>query len=146
MRNVSSIFCLSLVVLLSACATPSDGYYDTNGNWIAANPTKANRAHAPLPGGTHDTRYDDPNFDNNHAVSTTVTTTTYSYDRAGYYNRDGSYIGTNSTFTVPPDMFPPRGMCRVWFSDRTPDNQPSIESCDGIKSRVPAGAYVIYGG
>jgi hypothetical protein len=43
-------------------------------------------------------------------------------------------------------MFPPRGMCRVWFTKRAPANQPAIESCNGIKSRVPAGAYVIYGG
>ena len=81
-----------------------------------------------------------------HHPVTTVTTTTYSYDRAGYYNQDGSYIGVHSDFAVPPDMFPARGMCRVWFPDRRPVNQPDIESCDGIKSRVPVGAYVIYGG
>jgi len=144
MRILSSLACISLMALLSACGTPSDGYYDANGNWIATNPNNANHSHAPLPGGTHDTRYDE--YDDNHPAATTVTTTTYTYDRAGYYNRDGSYIGADSSFAVPQNMFPPRGMCRVWFADRTPDNQPSIESCDGIKSRVPAGAYVIYGG
>ena len=52
----------------------------------------------------------------------------------------------DSGLTVPKDMFPPRGMCRVWFVQSTPFEQPDIESCNDIKSRVPAGAYVIYGG
>jgi len=142
MRTVSSLACVSLISLLSACTTPDSGYYDTHGNWIANNPNNANRSHAPLPGGTRD----DSAYDDNHAVTTTVTTTTYDYDRPGYYNYDGTYIGTRSNFKVPKDMFPPRGMCRVWFADRVPVNQPPVESCDGIKSRVPAGAYVIYGG
>jgi hypothetical protein len=145
MRKLFPLVCISLVTLLSACGSPDDGYYDTNGNWIANNPY--NHSHPPLPGGTHDSRSDHTIYDDNRAVSsTTVTTTTYNYDQPGYYNSDGSYIGKDSSFAVPHRMFPPSGMCRVWFTDRTADNQPAIESCDGIRSRVPAGAYVIYGG
>jgi len=138
MRNITFLACLSLS-LLSACATPDSGYYDTNGNWIPYNRyNEEAHPHSPLPGGTHPP-YD---YDDSHAVSTT-TVTTY-YDRPGYYDYEGEYLGSN--VPIPHDMLPPRGMCRVWFTDRTPVHQPPIESCEGIRSRVPAGAYVIYGG
>ena len=144
MRTVSSLVCISLVSLLSACGTPDDGYYDHAGNWIANNPNNANRSHAPLPGGTRNSQ--DSAYDNDYPATTTTTVTTYNYDRRGYYDDNGNYIGRNSDFTVPQELFPPRGMCRVWFTDREVDDQPGIESCKGIKSHVLAGAYVIYGG
>jgi len=132
MRTVISLACISLLSLLSACATPDAGYYDANGNWIANNPNNANHSHAPLPGGTHDYRDDN--------------SSAYTYDRRGYYDYNGYYIDQNGGLSVPQDMFPPRGMCRVWFTQRDLVNQPPVESCNDIRSRVPAGAYVIYGG
>jgi len=132
MRTLSTLVCVSLVSLLSACGTPSDGYYDTNGNWIPNNPhTGAN--HAPLPGGTYDADYDS-------------NVPAYTYTRRGYYDYNGYYIAKDGGLSVPPEMFPPRGMCRVWFTERDAAHQPPIESCNGIRARVPAGAYVIYGG
>ncbi len=144
MRTIPSLVCLSLVSLLSACATPDAGYYDANGNWIANNPNNANHSHAPLPGGTRNSQNSD--YYNDHPVSTTTTVTTYNYDHRGYYDDNGYYLASEEGPNVPQDMFPLRGMCRVWFEDRTVDNQPAIESCKGIKSQVPAGAYAIYGG
>lgn len=140
MRTLTSFACISLVALLSACGTPDDGYYDANGNWIATGTPHniAHNTHPPLPGGTRDTRYDRASYDNHHPA--------YMYDRRGYYDYNGDYVTDDSGLNVPQDMFPPRGMCRVWFTNRAPDDQPSVESCNNIKSRVPAGAYVIYGG
>jgi len=138
MRNIISLACISL--MLSACGTPSDGYYDANGNWIPYNRyNEEAHAHSPLPGGPH------PDYNDNPPVYTT-TTTTYTYDRPGYYDYNGYYIARDAGPAIPPGMFPPRGMCRVWFTDRAIADQPPIETCDGIKYRVPAGAYVIYGG
>jgi len=132
--------CICLVSLLSACGTPSDGYYDANGNYIPYNRyNQEAHPHGPLPGGTHDSR------DNDRQSYTTVTTTT-TYDRAGYYDHNGNYTAMDRDLRVSDNMFPSHGMCRVWFPDRSDSNQPRIESCDGIQSRVPTGAYVIYGG
>jgi len=134
MRTLTSLACVSLISLLSACASPDAGYYDANGNWIAKNPNNANHSHSPLPGGTYNqdrADYDAP---------------AYTYTRRGYYDYNGYYIAKDGGLNVPTDMFPPRGMCRVWFAERSPDSQPAVESCSDIKSRVPAGAYVIYGG
>lgn len=135
--RLTALACISLATLLSACGTPDGGYYDANGNWIPNNPNNATRNHAPLPGGTHDA-YDNDDYRHRHHV------TTYSYDRPGYYNTSGYYDRLEGG--APASMMPPRGMCRVWFTDRLPENQPRIESCDGIQYRVPEGAYVIYGG
>jgi hypothetical protein len=138
MRSLTLLACLSLSSL-AGCGTPSDGYYDANGNWIAYNRyNQEAHAHSPLPGGTQ------PPTDDS-AVTTTVTTYTYSYDRPGYYDYKGYYVSASNP-NVPLDMFPPRGMCRVWFPDRDVDDQPAVESCNNIKTRVPVGSYVIYGG
>jgi len=143
MRTFSLIAGLSLVTLLSACGTPSDGYYDANGNYIPYNRyNQQNHDHAPIPGGTHDPYASD----DAHPVAYTTTTTTYSYDRPGYYDSNGYYRTMSGGVTAPDDMLPPRGMCRVWFPDRALDDEPAIESCSGIHSRAPAGAYIIYGG
>ncbi len=143
MRTLTSLACVSLVSLLSACATPDNGYYDANGNWIPYN--RYNRQahdHSPLPGGTYSDYYDDDYRYDDRPVATTVTT--YRYDRAGYYDYNGYYV--NDGPALPDGMFPRRGMCRVWLPNRSPANQPPVESCNGIRGRVPAGAYVIYGG
>ena len=136
-RAAAFLGCVCLVALVSACDAPNGGYYDANGNFIATdspyNVSKNN--HAPLPGGPGDGYYSDRT---DHPVN--------QYDRAGYYDSYGHYWANYSSLNVPEDMFPPRGMCRVWFSGRPLVDQPPVESCDGIRSRVPAGAYVIYGG
>lgn len=134
--TLTLLACASLLPLLAACGTPDGGYYDANGNY---NPTDTPHntqqdAHSPLPGGTRDYRADRGYYENNN------------YNRRGYYDGNGYYIARNNGFTVPDDMFPPRGMCRVWFTERDPSQQPAVESCNGIKARVPAGAYVIFGG
>ncbi len=134
-RALSLVTCVSVVSLLAACGPTSDGYYDTNGNWIATNTT--HKPHAPLPGGTNNDFAERDNFGHTNNVN---------YSRRGYYDYNGYYIPNDSGLTVPQSMFPPRGMCRVWMMDRKASDQPAVESCDGIKSRVPAGAYVIYGG
>jgi hypothetical protein len=150
MRALLSMTCLSLVTLLTAC-DGNNGYYDKNGNYIPpANTTHdAQRNRPPAPGGVtnndHHARPAPAYVAENPRVTRT-TTTTYTYDRAGYYDYNGYYIAEGSGLTVPKEMFPPNGMCRVWFTDRLPENQPNIESCNGINYRVPAGAYVIYGG
>ena len=160
MRALVSLTCLSLLTVLSACGG-NNGYYDANGNYIApANTThEAQRNRPPVPGGvTNRDYYPDPTpayvvaepsvtrtTVNEPGVSRT-TTTTVVYDRAGYYDYRGFYIPEASTLNVPKSMFPPHGKCRVWFVDRAPEYQPRIESCNGINYRVPAGAYVIYGG
>jgi hypothetical protein len=135
MRIASFIPCVAMGALLAAC-TPSE-YYDANGNYIPRQNAnlESDIKHAPDPGAIH-ADYNDPRV--------TRTVTTYNYDRPGYYDYNGYYIAQGPA--VPQDMFPPRGLCRVWFSDRNAQTQPGIESCDGIRQRVPAGAYVIYGG
>ncbi len=136
MRNTKILACLSLMTMLSACGTPDQGYYDRNGNYVPNNPYNRNaHDHAPLPGGTH------PEYDDTHYASTHAT---WHYDRAGYYDQNGYYIEHGPS--VSSDMLPPHGMCRVWFPERAVMDQPPIEDCDGIRGRVPAGAYVIYGG
>ncbi len=136
MRRLTFLACLAL---LSACATPDSGYYDANGNWIPYNRyNQEAHAHSPLPGGTHP-----PYAEDNRDTVTTVTT--YSYDRPGYYDYNGYYIANRGNL-VPRNMFPPRGMCRVWDPQRDADDQAPVESCSDISYRVPAGSYVIYGG
>ena len=144
MRSFTSLACLSLITLLSACGSPSDGYYDANGNYIPYN--RYNREahdHAPLPGGTNNYESRRDYYDNH--PDGYSTTTVYHYDRAGYYDDNGYYTTMNG-MRAPRKMLPMRGMCRVWFPDRDMDDQPDVESCTNIQSRVPAGAYVIYGG
>jgi len=143
MRTIPLLICVSALSLLAACGS-NDGYYDSNGNWVppANATTQAQRVHAPDPAMNYS---DHPYRPVDGAVTRTTTVTTY-YDRAGYYDSNGYYVAEDVAPVVPEGMFPPRGMCRVWFSNRTPDHQPAVESCDGIRTRVPAGAYVIYGG
>jgi hypothetical protein len=139
MRGLTTLVCISAVSLVSACGAPYGGYYDDNGNYVSyEHYNKEARAYEPTPAGyTNNPRYDD---------SRPTYTTTTTYDRPGYYDYYGHYIDRDEDFGVPEDMFPPRGMCRVWLPNRSPVHQPPVESCDGIRSRVPVGAYVIYGG
>src|SRR4051812_47122832 len=101
MRKLPLLASLTFVTLLSACGTPSDGYYDANGNYIPYNRYhQENHDHAPLPGGTHDPYA----RDDNHPVAYTTPSTTYSYDRPGYYDRNGYYQTMSGGVTAPEDM------------------------------------------
>ena len=131
MRLTTTLTCVSLLTLLAACSEP-DGYYDAHGKFIHNTPYN-NTKNVPDQNRYVDSRYNDTN-------------TNVNYSRRGYYDYNGYYIAKNYGPVVPSDMFPPRGMCRVWFPDRDPADQPEIETCAGIRSRVPAGAYVIFGG
>lgn len=138
MRCLAIAGCISVASLLAACGTPDGGYYDKNGNYVPTD-TPHNiqeNAHSPMPGGNPNAEYD-----REHDRSAYPR-----YKRRGYYDYNGYYISRDSGLDVPSDMFPPRGMCRVWFVDRVLADQPEVESCNGIRNRVPAGAYVIYGG
>ncbi len=125
MRALSLLVCVSLVALLTACG---NGYYDANGNYTATDNAPLNRKEA------------DNTYYNNDASESSR------YTRRGYYDYNGYYAESDGVLEVPQGMFPHRGMCRVWFTDRLPSQQPAVESCNGIQSRAPAGTYVIYGG
>lgn len=138
---------LACLTMLSACGDPNRGYYDANGNYVPPpNATSdAQRTHAPDPGHTDKYGYRD-HYRDHGVVKRTTVTTTYTYDRPGYYDYYGDYTSFSGDLNAPAELFPPRGMCRVWFPERAIENQPAVESCDGIRARVPDGAYVIYGG
>ena len=155
----STLLGISLATLLAACTAPDNGYYDVNGNYIppANATTDAQMYKAPNPGASRGDHIHYRGDTGNHVhvtpvayeappVQKTVTTTTYTYDRPGYYDYNGYYVTEVSGLTAPDDMLPPRGLCRVWFPNRTVENQPRVEPCDNITARGPAGAYVIYGG
>lgn len=137
-KTLKLLACASIASALFACGTPDGGYYDANGNYVPTDTPYNMRtnAHSPLPGGNPNAAYDRENNRSEYPR----------YTRRGYYDYNGYYMSRDSGLAVPKDMFPPRGMCRVWFVQNTPDEQPEIESCDGIRARVPYGAYVIYGG
>jgi hypothetical protein len=125
---------LASCLLAGACA-PS-GQYDSNGTYHAyGNSDSYRNEHAMA---------NDAPADYYSAVPAGTTTVVYS--RPGYYDYNGYYITGDNGPSVPHNLLPPRGLCRVWFTDRPEDRQPPVESCQGIQSRVPVGAYVIYGG
>ena len=47
---------------------------------------------------------------------------------------------------VPPGHMPKPGECRLWYSGKPPGQQPKPQSCASLRGRVPAGAFVLYGG
>jgi hypothetical protein len=132
MRILPSLACLSLLTALAACGETSGSYYDANGRYVQGNTDST----APF---EHDVTLRDRMRNGNYRSE---------YDRRGYYDDEGNYSNASEIdgLSVPKNMFPARGMCRVWFTDRAPARQPNVESCKNIKQRVPTGAYVIYGG
>ena len=152
MRIAIKLACLSLVTALAACGP--DGYYDSRGHYHTGSATDSSQYD-----GVHMDRYghSEENYyvDNSAVKGDSAGVIGYdrakdpdvvTYKRSGYYDRNGYYIATDSGPNVPRAYFPPRGMCRVWFMDRMAVDQPPIESCRGIQSRVPDNAYVVYGG
>lgn len=137
--------CMATAALLAACSSnPTNGYYDSNGQFVPYNPANRSAAiHSPNSGAAV-TTVTTSGYDNGYENETVRVVT--SYDRAGYYDYNGYYLGLDSGLNVPEDMFPQRGMCRIWFPHRSLTEQPAIESCHHIQQRVPAGAYVVFGG
>jgi len=136
MKLKLTLACLSLISIVAAC-TPA-GYYDSNGEYRSYGKSDSyNHNHAMAGTAAPDTTEE---------VVAPASTTTVIYTRPGYYDYNGYYIAGDNGPHVAEDYFPPRGMCRVWFTNRAPSEQPPVETCRGIQTRVPAGAYVIYGG
>ena len=139
-KLVVSLASLSSLALLAACNPPSlDGQCDRYGNWVSPrNPTtESQRVKPPLPGHTYDKR---------HHNRCSGEIRNVRYDRPGYYDENGYYIPAANAPAIPSHMVPPRGMCRVWVPGVANSRQSPVEVCDGISSRVPAGAYVLFGG
>jgi hypothetical protein len=136
MRKLPFIASLAALAIVAGCNPPSGGYYDESGNYVQyTRYNKQSRQYEPVPAGSSD-----PRFDESRPTRTKV------YERRGYYDYQGRYYQHYNTLGVPSDMLPPSGMCRVWLPSRAAQYQPAVESCEGIRQRVPEGAYVIYGG
>lgn len=150
MRTLTSITCVSLLVLLTACGNSTRGYYDAQGNWVTTSNTH-HRAHPerdlpPDPGHTYDKIVGYEPAPSATVVYTAPPPPMLTYERAGYYDRNGYYIAMDGGLTVPDNMFPPAGQCRIWMPGVPVVNQAPVEPCYGIQARVPPGGYVIYGG
>lgn len=136
MRKLILIASLVALATVAACSPPSGGYYDANGNYVQyTRYNKQTKQYEPVPAGSND-----PRFDESRPTKVKV------YERRGYYDYHGRYYQKYDALGVPNDMLPPSGMCRVWLPSRSTRYQPAVESCEGIRQRVPEGAYVIYGG
>jgi hypothetical protein len=130
MNRIYKISCLSLLSVMAACAPA--GYYDSNGEYRSYGQSDGFRNEHAM-AGTPDI--------NNHPADTVYIPDNH----VSYYDNDHHYTEEDSGIRIPRESFPPRGMCRVWFTDRPASSQPPVESCNDIRSRVPNGAYVIYG-
>ena len=126
-RAVTLLACAATASLLASCGPPNDGYYDSNGRYVPGSSVRLNEHYPALGGRNQDYSARD-------------------HDRR-YYNDDDRYgdryyAGNEH---VPANMLPPRGKCRVWFTNRSDANQPPVESCKNIRDRAPRGSFVIYG-
>ncbi len=158
--NLNLICSFAALAVVAACAPA--GYYDSTGVYHSYGASDAYRTNTPrdnsavpgtvqaapyqsTPGGYQPAPagYSNEGYNSypNQAPANTVT-----YDRPGFYDYNGYYISADSSPSVPTNFLPPDGMCRIWFSDRSLSDEPPVESCNGIQRRVPAGAYVIFGG
>lgn len=141
-KKYTSITTLSLLfcaAALGACGS-DNGYYDSKGNYVSKESRYGSQTGAQY---VDSTQYADhyevrtqSDYPNQYA----------GYHRLGFYDHNGQYIVSDNALSIPKTLYPANGLCRVWFINRIPSQQPPIETCDDIKSRVPAGAYVIYGG
>lgn len=65
-----------------------------------------------------------------------------SQDHDRYYGHDPRYSnGPN----VPQGYMPRPGECRIWYPDRSPNNQPPSGNCAYLRNHVPPGAYLLIG-
>lgn len=134
MSRLTYLSLASTLCVLAACGGPNNGYYATDGSYVKPNAGQF----------SNDVRERRGYYDQTATAAAYAPATTY--QRRGYYDYYGNYIPVETNFGVPQTMFPPAGMCRVWFPDRQMRAQPDIESCGNIRDRAPTGSYVIYGG
>lgn len=137
MRITKPLAVLSLLTVLAACGAQHNGYYAADGTYVK-----------PHDGAfSNDINERRANYDQTViAEQQKAAASRYAFERRGYYDYYGNFIVLDSSMGVPPAMFPPAGMCRVWFPDRPLQTQPRVESCANISDRAPSGTYVIYGG
>jgi len=53
------------------------------------------------------------------------------------------YSGSSSA--VPAEYIPSPGFCRIWYKNRTPEQQPEQGDCDKLKQNVPDNAVLLKG-
>ena len=53
------------------------------------------------------------------------------------------YSGSSSA--VPAEYIPSPGFCRIWYKNRTPEQQPAQGDCDKLKQNVPENAVQLKG-
>ncbi len=60
--------------------------------------------------------------------------------------RIGSNDHNRSTASlVPAGYYPPSGLCRIWYYDLAPDQQPPAGDCRRLRSQLPVGARLLKG-
>ena len=47
--------------------------------------------------------------------------------------------------SIPAEHMPPAGKCRLWYPDRTPDDQPPVRSCRELQEERAVGAVLVRG-
>ncbi|MFK8328659.1 tetratricopeptide repeat protein [Pseudomonas sp. BJa5] len=52
---------------------------------------------------------------------------------------------TDHEIRIPRGHWPPPGQCRIWFPDRSAEQQPAATSCKKLHKRVPPGAILMQG-
>lgn len=141
-------------MLLAACGE-SNGYYDTNGVYHTYQPaanestptSKATTSNDPRPRDKAVVQEREQHMYKRVDGRVVKVNPPFSFVEPGYYGPNG-YLLTEvpAGFVVPGHMLPPAGYCRIWFPARSAMEQPPVETCTGIKHRVPANAYIVYGG
>ena len=47
--------------------------------------------------------------------------------------------------SIPAEHMPPAGKCRLWYPDRSSDDQPPAGECHDLQDRVAPGAVLVRG-
>lgn len=53
------------------------------------------------------------------------------------------YSGSSSA--VPAEYIPSPGFCRIWYKNRTPEQQPAQGDCETLKQNIPENAVLLKG-
>lgn len=53
------------------------------------------------------------------------------------------YSGSSSA--VPAEYIPSPGFCRIWYKNRTPEQQPDQGDCETLKQNIPENAVLLKG-
>jgi hypothetical protein len=68
-----------------------------------------------------------------------------SAEQPGGASARGPARGPRRLNGVPPGHYPKPGECRLWVPGRPPGQQARPTACRNIPSRIPAGAFILYG-